>query len=312
MANRLVFIHGRAQEDKDPQGLKDSWIESLRKGLAKSNLQLPIAVDEIRFPYYGQALADRVAGKPSDQVASVIMRGAAKPTAERDFMLAVLKEVARESGVTDADLAAVSDAQVVERGIANWESVQRVLVALDRHVPGASVASIALATEDVYQYLFNDAITQVIDEGVVESMASAAPIVVVSHSLGTVVAYRMLRNMAAGAGWKVPLFVTLGSPLAVTAIRKRMTPIGHPACVDKWFNAMDERDVVALYPLDRNHFDISPAIENKVDVDNFTDNRHGIAGYLEDAVVARRIHDALVAATHPGESARTGEPLPTH
>ena len=57
---------------------------------------------------------------------------------------------------------------------------------------------------------------------------------------------------------------------------------------------MDERDIVALYPLDSDHFAIDPAIENKLDVDNPTVNRHGITGYLSDAVVARRIHDALV------------------
>jgi hypothetical protein len=55
--------------------------------------------------------------------------------------------------------------------------------------------------------------------------------------------------------------------------------------------------VVALYPLDPKNFPIDPAvpaIENKRDVDNDTDNRHGISGYLGDPVVARRIHDALI------------------
>ena len=36
-------------------------------------------------------------------------------------------------------------------------------------------------------------------------------------------------------------------------------------------------------------------IENKTDVRNPTANRHGISGYLDDAEVARRIHDALLA-----------------
>jgi hypothetical protein len=89
------------------------------------------------------------------------------------------------------------------------------------------------------------------------------------------------------------LYVTVGAPLAVTSIKQSIAPIKHPACVDKWFNAMDDRDIVSLYPLDENHFDIHPSIENKTDVDNPTENRHGIVGYLPDPVVARRIHDAL-------------------
>jgi hypothetical protein len=58
---------------------------------------------------------------------------------------------------------------------------------------------------------------------------------------------------------------------------------------------MDERDVVALYPLDARNFKIDPAIENNTRVDNHTEIRHGIAGYLDDQHVARRIHEALVA-----------------
>ena len=56
---------------------------------------------------------------------------------------------------------------------------------------------------------------------------------------------------------------------------------------------MDERDVVALYPLDQSGFPIMPAIENKTDVDNHTESRDGIAGYLNDRVVAKRIYEAL-------------------
>jgi hypothetical protein len=53
------------------------------------------------------------------------------------------------------------------------------------------------------------------------------------------------------------------------------------------------RDVVALYPLDKNNFPIQPAIDNNAAVRNKTDNRHGIAGYLDDPNVAKRIVQAL-------------------
>jgi hypothetical protein len=91
------------------------------------------------------------------------------------------------------------------------------------------------------------------------------------------------------------LFVTPGSPLAVSTIRRKLQPHRHPPCVRRWFNAMDERDAVALYPLGAEHFPIAPAIENKTDAENLTANRHGIAGYLSDPIVARTIHDAVMA-----------------
>ncbi len=57
---------------------------------------------------------------------------------------------------------------------------------------------------------------------------------------------------------------------------------------------MDPNDIVSLNALEAPHFNV-PRIHNKTDVDNWTDNQHGIGGYLDDEDVARRIHDALVA-----------------
>jgi len=50
---------------------------------------------------------------------------------------------------------------------------------------------------------------------------------------------------------------------------------------------------MALLALDARNFDVDPPIENKSDVKNFTDNRHGIAGYLADPVVARKLVEFL-------------------
>jgi hypothetical protein len=99
----------------------------------------------------------------------------------------------------------------------------------------------------------------------------------------------------------VLLYVTVGSPLAIGAVRhalKNFARLRCPQCAAVWFNALDERDVVALYPLDTS-FPLNhqhPAIENKTTVDNHTD---GIAGYLNDPDVARRIYNALTANCPP-------------
>lgn len=176
-----------------------------------------------------------------------------------------------------------------------------MLKAVDRYVPFGSGGSIALATRDVYRYLRNSTIRQVIDSGVAGAITPGQETVVVSHSLGTVVAYNVLRQNSHTHGWKVPLFVTLGSPLAITEIRRSVralaAPTQCPTCVGGWFNAMDERDVVALYPLTAGQFPLdplNPAIENKTNVQNKTENRHGIGGYLDDKDVARKIYDSLV------------------
>lgn len=291
----LVLVHGRAQQHKDAAALKAEWVASLRAGLAKSGLELPIAEDRIRFPYYGQTLFDLVDGVPGDRAAEVIVRGDNVDAEERAFVQAYVEEVREKAGIDEAQVAEVVGRDVAEKGPLNWGWVQGVLSAIDRFVPFGSGASVALFTRDVYQYLTNPGIRDEIESGVRQALQPGVPSVVVGHSLGSVVAYSLLRSQGSASGWEVPLFVTVGSPLAVTVIKRRLSPNRHPACVGAWFNAMDDRDVVSLYPLDERNFPIDPAIENKTDVRNHTSNRHGIAGYLEDAEVARRIYEALTA-----------------
>ena len=298
----LVLVHGRSQEGKDSIALKKEWIDTLKEGLKKSNLQLPIPESSVRFPFYGDALYDLTKGVPAEEAAKIVVRG---PAGEVDpelqtFVAEVMAEVAKEKGVSDAQIAAAAQAAagpgaVVERGPLNWRWVQGILSAIDTHVPGGSSASIAKFTKDVYLYITNASFRKVINDGVRKAMTPGVESVVVGHSLGTVVSYRLLRDEGQAAGWKVPVYITVGSPLAVTKIKESLKPIKHPDCVGKWFNAMDPDDFVALYPLDKKHFGINPAIENKTDVKNQTDNQHGIKGYLNDKEIAKRIHDALVA-----------------
>lgn len=326
----LVLVHGRAQEGKDSIALKAEWLAALHRGLAKIGRTLPIPEERVRFPFYGDTLFDLVRDLPADQVARVVVRGevsaaiargSAEDPAMAEFMNAVLDEVREELEISEQEVAAEALAQgggigtsqasaqvsaqagggvggqavVIERGVLNARWVQALLSVVDRKVPGGSGLGIALATKDVYRYLNDLAVRDVIESGVRQAMTPGRESIVVSHSLGTVVAYNLLRREGAQHGWRVPTFITLGSPLAVTRIRSALRPIGRPDCVGDWFNAMDPDDVVALFPLDDTHFPVDPPIENKTDVRNHTGNQHGIAGYLDDPVVARRIYDALVA-----------------
>ena len=95
------------------------------------------------------------------------------------------------------------------------------------------------------------------------------------------------------AAVKVPLLVTVGSPLGVNAVQSRLQPHTFPKPVGEWFNAMDPDDVVALYPLGPKHFKTGGTIENYTHVKNWTDNQHGIAGYLDDEKVAKKIYEGI-------------------
>jgi hypothetical protein len=295
MMRQLVLIHGRAQEKKDAAGIKKEWIAAWQKGLKKSNLSNPLADTDIHFPYYGDTLAQMVAGKTAAQAAAVIIKGAPPPPAEEQIMREMIEEIAEQKGISEAQVRAQLGAEAVAMGPQNWKWVQAILEVLDRNEP-VSTRMVALITKDVAKYLSDSTIRNHINDGVLKGVKPGQEAVVVSHSLGTVVAYNVLMSRpTAFPNIKVPLFVTLGSPLGITAIKTRLKPHTFPKPVNKWYNALDPDDVVSLYPLTPAHFATGGAIENNDKVNNRTDNQHSIGGYLDDKNVAKKIFDALTA-----------------
>jgi hypothetical protein len=285
---KLVLVHGRSQAGKDPVALKKEWMDALNYGLSRANVKLPPGTT-IELPFYGDELEKLVKQTETPLGADVNAKGT-DSDANRDLRGEILMDVGRALGLTEEDVAREFAGLPQEKGPQNWEWVQAILRAIDR-VPGVNSGAIDLFTRDVYVYLSYPAIRARIDAIVAASIGNDA-CVVLSHSLGTVVAYNVLGQRAAAPPF--PRFLTLGSPLGIRGIKAHLArPLRKPPCVGHWFNAFDDRDVVALLPLDARNFDVAPPIENYGEVSNFTDNRHGIAGYLADPRVAARIVEFL-------------------
>ncbi|MFF5922721.1 hypothetical protein ACFY8C_31025 [Streptomyces flavochromogenes] len=293
---KLILIHGRSQQMKDAEKLKQEWVDALHAGLRTADIDLEIPDEQIRFPYYGQTLFE-LAEDSTVKATEVIVKGSPS-SAELDFIGAAVKDVAAGAGISEDDIvAAAEDPTQIRKDIQNWPWVLAALSAIDR-VPGLSAVSIALATRDVYRYVRNPGIQTVIEDGVREAFTAGEESVVVAHSLGSVVAYNMMKREGKRRQWTVPALVTVGSPLGVNAICRLLNPIGRPDCLGDWYNAYDKHDVVALHPLDGTYFPVTPGIENYDRVKNPTSNKHGISGYLGDPVVAVRIRDALLDGSH--------------
>ncbi len=292
---KLILIHGRAQEGYEETALKEAWVKSLNKGLENAKLTLPEAVT-IEFPYYGKLLKSLV-----DQANAKSMRDGggtrglaprANESAEIEFFESFLGEIATNAADTKTEKAELEAIQVKTRGITNWEITQKLLAYLDKK-DTLGDWTLKNFTRDVFMYLTTKSIKRQVNERVQKSF-DPEPCVVVAHSLGSIVSYLVLKN---NPQLHIKKFITVGSPLGLTSVRKYLElPLGMPESVKNgWFNAYDERDVVALNPLDQVNFNIKPAVDNKNDVKNHTKNRHGIEGYLEDAEVAKQIYDALTA-----------------
>lgn len=286
---KLVFIHGRAQEGRSSGEIAEEWRTALQAGVTDAGLP-PLDLQDVQVPFYGDEL-DRISDEFGLPLASEIN---ARGDILQDKFLAFQAEVAREiterTGVTDDEINAEYGDNPRPRGPQNWEWVQALIRAIDRNHDGVSSAFLEKFLRDVFLYT-NSVLAKRRIDAIVSAKISREPTIIVAHSLGTVVAYNILKE---AEDLDIPLLVTLGSPLGIRAIRNRFRPISYPAKAGAWFNAYDERDVVALYPLDEDNFDVLPRIENMGEIRNQTSNRHGIAGYLDKNVVGSRIYRGLM------------------
>ncbi|MFD1139911.1 hypothetical protein ACFQ4C_02280 [Larkinella insperata] len=289
---KLVFIHGRDQQGKDRVELQSQWKASLLRGLNKAGLSLPEDIDII-FPFYGDKLADLINQFDTPLVADVLTKGDTSDSSEAEFRGKILYEMAVNQGISDAEIQTHYAGLPQEKGPLNWEWVQAILRALDRTPLGDR--TIDRFTRDVYVYLTNKAVRRAIDAIVAKAFVADEPYVVIGHSLGSIVGYNVLSSLSSTR--KILLYLTVGSPLAIKAIKRQLdSPLATPLSVKSWYNALDDRDVVALYPLDESNFPVTPTIINNTRVNNHTDNRHGIAGYLDDPDVALTIYKAIQSA----------------
>lgn len=287
---RVVFVHGRAQEGKDPIALKNEWIASFERGAGITGISIPRDV-EYGFPFYGDKLDEFTRQADLPLTVDIQTRGADVDEDFLAFQHAVAEEIRVAAGITDAQIDTEYGDNPKERGPLNWEWVQAILRALDKNTDSVGQGAIETFTRDVYLYTRRSLVRNAIDD-IVAAEIDERPAVVVGHSLGSVVAYSVLRKRSPTLN--VPLYLTVGSPLGVRAIRDFFRPLTAPS-VGAWFNAYDDRDVVALYPLDENNFPVDPAIENFNGVRNPTSNRHGIGGYLTDATVVSKLLVALLS-----------------
>src|SRR5688572_8876431 len=112
---KLVLIHGRDQQGKNPDDLKDVWVDTWKKGLELNGLEMPADLD-IVFPYYGDLLDQLVqqANLPID-IEKVLSRGNAQYN-DLDFFNSFLMDLSANAEITETDIIQNYDGDIKERG----------------------------------------------------------------------------------------------------------------------------------------------------------------------------------------------------
>ena len=120
------------------------------------------------------------------------------------------------AGISENSVDEIYGPNPQPRGPENWRWVQAIVRAIDQHGFGMSSDTIEIFMRDVYLYTNHAGVRNQVDH-IVSAMLTEEPTIVVGHSLGSVVAYNVLRTDTRRL--QVPVLVTIGCPLAIRAIR---------------------------------------------------------------------------------------------
>ena len=303
---KIVFVHGRGQEFKDPATLRRKWLAALTAGLVRADAD-PVGPDEVVFPFYGDVLYGVSARAAGDRVRlESLPTGEAGPfrpdtpsdvgEVERELLADMTRHAGLDVALDDHGLddptadvdRPVRHPPVRPEGlrdrVLSWKVARDALTLLAKR---SRLDQLIIQAElrDVAMYLTRgrDDVLDVLKAAI----PTGKPLILVTHSLGTVVARDLLDDDDVRD--RTLLWVTTGSPLGLEAVQRNLRTPGcaHPGT--RWVSAFDTNDVVALgSPLRPSWGD--PL--NDVEVENGNDP-HSITQYLAHPKVAGPIGQAL-------------------
>ncbi|WKD35987.1 trypsin-like serine peptidase [Streptomyces xanthophaeus] len=285
----LVFLHGRSQQGKDPELLRRGWTGGLNHGLTRAGLPTVDPAD-VWFPYYGDRIVE-VTGQHEALPASYADSPA---VAAVEAFAAESEEGTYEQLVMEAAVLAgmPQDGQAATENLGS-RLVGSLQGALSWLAAKTDVDALAIATifRDVDAYLSDQAVREAVLDRVFEEIPHDGELVLVTHSLGTVVGMDLVADRLP-PGMKVTLLVTAGSPLGMNAVNSRLAPPGtvRPGTVAEWVNVWCPTDAVAIgCPLEP----VWGKLTEEHAVVNASDRAHSIEEYLAHPEVATVIDKFL-------------------
>ena len=310
MTKQLVFIHGRNFKPSKPE-LEEIWYAALRHGLFRDfgdNKAKQFDDVDKQLVYYGDH-SNKFLEKHGEQY------DAQADLADRRSALEALK-------VWD-DAAFVGDT-----GRSNYEnlpgksSIRETLADIGDRWPFTALSErvVSRALPDMRQYWNSDAefgstVRWEMTEPLAKALGEDQDILILSHSLGTIITYDVLWKFSYYGEWqqirekKVSVWVTLGSPLGDETTKRNLKGASasgarkFPHNVVQWINVAAEDDYVSH---DETLADDYRKMQNWEMVDSIDDHRiynlavrngksnpHHGAGYLIHPTVSKIVSDWL-------------------
>jgi hypothetical protein len=288
---RMILVHGINQQGKSAERIHDDWLTALRASYAKNGPDPLGKLSRIEAAFYGDTLEALGSAKVTGR--TIALGAEEAPDDFDEFAVSALKEMALRLGITEAQLQAELATTTVAQGSGpNKKWIKAIARAIETVSPLRGTLALRVLGQ-AHAYIRNQHAHDEVNKLVRPLFEDDEPAIVVSHSLGTIVSYSLLREFARnGRPRQSPLFITLGSPLGINSVRMGFPkPRVRPGNVQRWVNGADPNDFVALRAqLTQDNF--GPGIENYPDFSN-GDDSHSISGYLSDPRIAREIARAI-------------------
>ncbi|HIF9514557.1 TPA: hypothetical protein ACX6SS_002908 [Photobacterium damselae] len=147
---------------------------------------------------------------------------------------------------------------------------------------------------DVYRYFHDPDFALEIEKPLIRLLQQYRhySITLISHSLGTVIAYNVLQKLAAQRTTQditIDRWITLGSPLGLASVKAQLkqnlqSPLAVPENVSAWLNYSDKRDIVCIDgdladDFAKNNSGVS--VQDFQVVNAYPGNPHKSYGYLQ-------------------------------
>ncbi|MBE9069336.1 hypothetical protein IQ260_22080 [Leptolyngbya cf. ectocarpi LEGE 11479] len=261
---KIVFIHGINNQKHHLRDVLTNWTSQIHRGAAMAGVKLP-HISVVTVGYYAQRLyyaTDKMVvdfGSLNDELpqfdrTKTFQMGMGGTIADGSYGDALIREYMQL-----ANVEAPEREGEIEMGV--WQGLTWLIDKAQDLLPpkwSKTVSRPFLKQAAVWannRGLRNGIENQVanIIMGETDAHKPAAgfgdePMVIISHSLGTAIAFRMLLNEELMKGTPIPLFITLGSPLPVKFIRMSLDQqeLWRPENIGEWLNLYDKDDFVPV------------------------------------------------------------------
>ncbi|MDR2270483.1 MAG: hypothetical protein LBF27_06195 [Sphingobacterium sp.] len=288
----ILFIHGRAQEEYTQDTLLRTWTSALKESFVQTGLDYPNF--ELALPYYGKELIrQRDIYKKDIEDGILQMRAAKKQDKLEELEKKLLLKMLENAGVSQKEITDEVNSAQQTKGAENLGISIVMARLIDRHFKSVANGCVKKRTEDVVTYLIAPKAREVINKFYLDAL-TPKPTVIIAHSMGTIIAYDILRNLDKKQ-FDIRGLITLGSPLGVESVQRQLMPppVYPKALKGSWVNMFDPRDIVALNPLDPRNFRVDNRQIINHEITNTSDNRHKISEYLSNPLISETLMDMI-------------------